>query len=366
MKVTGLGDRMRRLHRWAGVALVALALGHPGAAWADGWTISSPLETTLAAGTDASSLNRFYLTPEAGWLKQDLPNFHIGAVSPTNPQPFYSTGLSVDGAQGGLTIGYLLPSDPLGGRNSRVELSGNFYSLTGGASQTFGSVQPGYWTLVGGGAPLDTEGVYSTSVRSSMNGGEFAVRGAVDYPVTANFTVTPGVAVFGGWSRLEVDYSDTEACFGSECFVDTQNHRVRTAEVGGGISVGSRLTITPVMSVLFGGGVAVAYQDSQLSSADCFDENDTQAGCQSTSPETSSTARASHVGVGYRVMGQTGVRYLIGPAELNLLGSVRYAPVPTINNPTSGSQMVSLSSTQQLGYAFTVSVRIPFGGWATR
>jgi hypothetical protein len=336
-------------------------------AWADGWTISSPLDTGLNASADASSSGRFYLTPEVGWQVQNLPKFSIGSVSPTNSQAFYSTNLNVEGAQGGLALGYLLPGNPLGGRNSRAELSANFYSLTGGTGQAFTSPSPNtQWVYVGGGQPSTTTfGVYSTSVDARLSGGELAARVAADYPLTANFTVTPGIALFGGWSRLGVDYIDTEDCSGGLCFVDTQTHRIRSAEIGSTVSIGSRLTITPVMSLLLGGGAGLAYINSQLSASDCFDET-IGPGCQPAAFDagflTASHATASHAGIGYRLMGQAGLRYLLGPAEINLLGGVRYGPMPTINNPSSPAQAVSLSSTQQLGYTVMLSVRIPFGG----
>ena len=358
---------MTSLFRWAAAATIMSALALPCVAHADGWTISSPLDTTLSTTTAPTAIGRFYVTPEVGWQGQNMPTFHIGGAAFGDGHPFYSTNLTLTGAEGGLALGYLLPGDPLGGHNSRVALSFNIYSLTAGSSQAFASPSPAtQWDYVGGGPSATTGGVYGASVRDSLNGGEVALSTAVDYPLTANFTITPGIALFGGWSHLGIDYSDLEACTGSTCFVDTQTHRVSTAEVGGTVSIGSRLVVTPAMSVLLGGGVGLVYNDSHLNSSDCFDENELVAGCQSSfggSPVTASSASASRNVFAYRLMGQTGLRYLLGPAEINLIGGVRYGPTATINNPSVAGQAVYLTSTQQVGYTVLLSVRVPFGGW---
>ena len=213
---------------------------------------------------------------------------------------------------------------------------------------------------------IDDRGRLRHERADSLYGGELAVSTAVDYSLAANFTVTPGIALFGGWSHLGIDYSDLEACTGPTCFVDTQTHRVGTWEVGSTFSVGSRLIVTPAMSVLLGGGIGMVYNNSHLNSSDCFDENNLVAGCQSSvggSPPTASSAAASRSVFAYRLMGQTGLRYLLGPAEINLIGGVRYGPTATINNPSLPGQAVYLTSTQQIGYTVLLSVRVPFGGW---
>lgn len=340
-----------------GLLAVAAWLLTAQAASADGWRIVSPLD--IGSGS-------VYAEPEFSHHWQNLPNWHTGN-QPGSTTPFYSTKATVDGNQGGLSVGYRTPSWLPWGQNQRIELSGNIFNLTDHNHQGFSPANPNtQWDTVGGLPSLGTGGVFGTDLVTHLYGGELALRVASDIPVLPSLTVTPAVALFGGISHRANDYIDSQQCAGVLCFQDTVNERVRTAEIGLALTAGGRLALNSSWSLLFGAGAALVRTDADLQARDCFDEDSAAAGCQPINIPgllvTSSSATASRSDVGGRVNGQLGVRFRCGIAAFDLLGSARYqSSVATIINPSAGGSAVRLGSTGEAGYNVSFRVTVPLG-----
>lgn len=335
--------------------IAALLAAVPVPAIADGWRIASPLDSRADDSTDAAA-ELFYVAPDIGYRAQTLPRFHIGAV------PYYSTRTTSDGPSGGVAFGSLLPGGLVRCRNARIELSLNVFDATAHDQRVFPSEIPGSWVPVGGGQPESTGGVKSVDLHTEVDGAEIALRLASDLPIVSGFTLTPAIAIFGGASDRRLRYSETAECSSGDCFEDWLNERVRTTEVGSTVSVGSRWTFADGLSVLLGAGASIAYTHSRLHAADCFDRVRGLRGCQILFRRDGTTAEAAHDALGYRLMGQLGLRYDLGSVTLDLLGDIRYASaVAAIENPSQANQVVRLSSSGQVGYTGRVQVTVPFG-----
>src|ERR1700732_3336928 len=94
------------------IAAAAAWLLTAQAASADGWRIVSPLD--IGSGS-------VYAEPEFSHQWQNLPNWHTGN-QPGSTTRFYSTRATVDGNQGGLSVGYRTPSRLPWGQNQRIEV----------------------------------------------------------------------------------------------------------------------------------------------------------------------------------------------------------------------------------------------------
>ena len=341
-------------------AVVAATLVVADQASADGWRIASPLDIPES---------RIYLDIEGGALWQSLPTWTFGN-HPGTTTPYYSYNATATGPDAGFALGYRPQGGLMGlGHNERVEVSGDYFGLEDRTTRGRGPVNVNdLWNPVGGGGALVTGGVFSASTDTQQYGGELALRLATDIDLSPGFAVTPAVAIFGALARRTVDYSDLQQCSfvpTTACFDDQVNEALDTRQIGLGVSAGSRYMLGGGFALLAGGGAALVGTRSTLHASDCFDENSAAAGCQPLAaiPSTETSAKRSRTDIGARLEGQLGIRYILaGNATIDLLGGLRYdSAVPSIRNPTSATQTVSLGSSGQLGETVILRASFPFG-----
>lgn len=290
--------------------------------------------------------------------------------------------------QPGLTLGYLLPEGMLPswvGRNARLSFSGIYTGALGRDRESLfiaSTDQIGVLTVdgrVGFGMMAGTDFQLEQNAKLVRNGFELALRLAADHRRGPRFTLTPSVALFGGWSRSRYKQTSNFVILQFPFAGLPYELREKITHSFGGLELGLagtwRLWGRSTFSIAGRAGVVVS--GASLAANDCFlaDPVVLDTGCPA-SPNSfvlndhfNTNTSESGTAVGFRGGLTLALNVDTGYAIVSLGGMFTYwSAAPYVDNPRILDIPNSISTPAQLrfGAAWSaggfVVVRIPLAG----
>lgn len=193
-----MSDFSRRLRNniFVGAASVSFAVVAAAATQAD------------IVGPEPAAPGQFYVGAEVGFDRVVLPDWGYGTIDRTVPSSTPAVGIddpAVTSGGGQLTFGYVLPSAWLGS-HTRIELSGGAAAGEdddktigpGGGNVNFVSVDGTAEVF-----PLSAFNPIRGRLTTEYLASEIALRALTDFDLGSSATLTPSIAVFGGYDEQE-------------------------------------------------------------------------------------------------------------------------------------------------------------------
>ncbi len=346
--------------------------------------ISSCLTISLLAGvagiaraqTPETRLAFYADTP--GWYgvagfryqSNNLPRFDTPVFHPADNSPLNRLSLRIDTFGPMAGFGYVFAPGALPawiGANPRLELTGWWLAGEGSQRQTNARDDAAVTSLAGffsGNAGQTI--IQDVRVRATQDLFRLNLRAASDFSLGWGFTASPSFGVFGG--QNVTDYKMRSQIYVvaqvPPFFINQENERLRTSEVGGNLGLRLAYEATPWLSVFARGQAGFAHKRVSYRGDDCFSITpniDEAAACDGSFFVSSVSGRRQTVAF---VGGWEGGIELhhFGPVALQLAGGAEYdSRVPSIRKPNLADlSPASIRFSATVNYHATLIARIRF------
>lgn len=262
--------------------------------------------------------DQFYYSFGGTYQRIQVPTFtwvHTG-FGPTGPSATGDLTLNTGGPVA--TLGYVLDDLPgwLGAR-PRVELSGLF--LFGTARTTNLNTGVNYYISSNGAVPIANPDA-RTNIVATMEAGEGVLRFKTDFMVGPMVTLTPGIGVLGGYTRMKYEGQSSWNPPNTQ-YDDTLSVKTSNTRIGGELSLDSTFKFNEAFKLHAGVTGAMYFQSARAAANLCVDTNFLNGGCQNFLPSVFAIATTHDNSIGYRIGASLGATYNWGWAQLTVMGN---------------------------------------------